>query len=137
MHIRVFDLERSELSIRTAVLKLFLKVAIELDRIVLCDDEADLGAVGPKVAQYALGHAVEAAVDESIGYDQTLDEGLEAARYVEIIQLKLQTPSYNVDRREASICHVLSIVPSHVTGRTRRLASQLALRSGEGRSQVG
>ena len=70
------------------MLQFFLQIAIEFDRIVLSDDEADLAAVGAEVAQDAFSDALKATVNQAVGHHQSLDERLEAARDVEVSKLK-------------------------------------------------
>ena len=52
------------------------------------DDDIELLAIASIIAHDTLGHAFEPAMDEAIGHNNRLDEGLEPAGYVEVTDLE-------------------------------------------------
>ena len=63
--------------------------------------DADFLILSVEVPKNALSHALQSTLYEAIGYNYTINEGLEASRDVHIAELKPHIPSCQVDRHEA------------------------------------
>ena len=89
-----------EVRVEAALCELLLQVSVEFERILLSHQNADLLVIRIEVPQDALSHALKSAQDETIGYDHTLDKGLEATRDIEITELEPHISSCQVDWNE-------------------------------------
>ena len=67
-----------------SLLKLFLQITVELHRIVLGHDDGYFFAVRWEVAQDALGHSLEPALDDAVWHYYALNERLESLGDIEI-----------------------------------------------------
>ena len=82
--------------IKAAQGQFFLQVSVKSERVLLSYQDADLLILGVKVPQNTLSHTFKSTLDEAIGYNHTINKGLEASRYVEIADFKPHIPSSQI-----------------------------------------
>lgn len=68
--------------------ELLLKVSVEFQGVFLRDNDAYLLIISVEVPQNALGHALKTALDQAIGHDNVLNEGLKTAGNIEVAHLE-------------------------------------------------
>ena len=97
--VSLLDMVRLELCLEAALRELLLQVSVELERIVLGHDNANFLLFCREITQNALSHALKSAKDESVGNNDSRDEGLEAPTYIEVAQLELHVTSSQINGR--------------------------------------
>ena len=78
-----------ELRAQATLCQLFLQVAVELQRIVLCHNYAYLLVLRCEVPEYALRHTFESAENKAVRNNDTFDKGFESTAYIVIAEFKL------------------------------------------------